>query len=137
MSECERGPASRPPSRPTSCPGHMDWRRPLSLPPQVGRLGPEWAGRPVVVSIAQTTSRELWQTATARPANALFGHEYNSTLTEFLLAGESVMCAPSVIQTALAGLSRRELLQVAASLAAATACAPPTLNAADEPTVRS
>ena len=28
------------------------------------------------------------------------------------------MCAPSVIQTALAGLSRRELLQVAAGLAA-------------------
>jgi len=47
------------------------------------------------------------------------------------------MCAPSVIQTALAGLSRRELLQVAAGLAAATALAPPALKADDEPAVRS
>ena len=47
------------------------------------------------------------------------------------------MCAPSVIQTALAGLSRRELLQVAAGLAAGTALAPPALKAADEPAVRS
>src|SRR3954449_10987843 len=56
---------------------------------------------------------------------------------EFLLKGESVMCAPSVIQTALAGLSRRELLQVAAGLVAGTALAPPALKAADEPAVRS
>ena len=47
------------------------------------------------------------------------------------------MCAPSVIQTALAGLSRRELLQVAAGLVAGTALAPPALKAADEPAVRS
>ena len=47
------------------------------------------------------------------------------------------MCAPSVIQTALAGLSRRELLQVAAGLAAGRALAPPALKAADEPAVRS
>src|SRR5205807_9275712 len=39
-------------------PEHTRWRRLLSLPPQMGSLGPEWAGRPVVVSIAQTTSRE-------------------------------------------------------------------------------
>ena len=47
------------------------------------------------------------------------------------------MCAPSVIQTALAGLSRRELLQVAAGLVAGTTFAPPALKAADEPAVRS
>ena len=38
------------------------------------------------------------------------------------------MCAPSVIQAALAGLSRRELLQVAAGLVAGTAFAPPALR---------
>src|SRR5882762_8819789 len=59
------------------------------------------------------------------------------TFTEFLLKGESVMCAPSVIQTALAGLSRRELLQISAGLAAGMALAPPALKAADEPAVRS
>ena len=47
------------------------------------------------------------------------------------------MCAPSVIQTALAGLSRRELLQIAAGLAAGTALAPPALQADEEPAVRS
>ena len=47
------------------------------------------------------------------------------------------MCAPSVIQTALAGLSRRELLQVAAGLAAGTALAPPALRADEELAVRS
>jgi kynurenine formamidase len=47
------------------------------------------------------------------------------------------MCAPSVIQTALAGLSRRDLLQVAGGLVAGTALAPPALKAADEPAVRS
>src|SRR3954465_8606928 len=47
------------------------------------------------------------------------------------------MCAPSVIQTALAGLSRRELLQVAAGLVAGAAFGPPSLKAADEPAVRS
>ena len=47
------------------------------------------------------------------------------------------MCAPSVIQTALAGLSRRELLHVAAGLAAGTALAPPALKAADESAARS
>ena len=47
------------------------------------------------------------------------------------------MCAPSVIQTALAGLSRRELLQISAGLAAGMALAPPALKAVDEPAVRS
>src|SRR5258708_1124513 len=47
------------------------------------------------------------------------------------------MCAPSVIQTALAGLSRRELPQVEAGLAAGTDLASPALKAADEPAVRS
>src|SRR5258708_26651739 len=47
------------------------------------------------------------------------------------------MCAPSVIQTALAGLSRRELLQVAAGWAAGTASALPALKADEEPAVRS
>ena len=47
------------------------------------------------------------------------------------------MCAPSVIQTALAGLSRRELLQVAAGWVAGTASAPPALKADEEPAVRS
>src|SRR5258706_10703073 len=65
------------------------------------------------------------------------GSATRRTLTEFLLEGESVMCAPSVIQTALAGLSRRELLQVAAGFAAGAALAPPRPKAADQPAVRS
>src|SRR5205807_2340157 len=71
------------------------------------------------------------------PPGATLCSTTGRTLTEFLLAGESVMCAPSVIQTALAGLSRRELLQVAAGLAAGTALAPPALKADEEPAVRS
>ena len=63
--------------------------------------------------------------------------EATAASASFLLGAESVMCAPSVIQTALAGLSRRELLQVAAGLVAGTAVAPPALKAADEPAVRS
>jgi kynurenine formamidase len=46
------------------------------------------------------------------------------------------MCAPSVIETALAGLSRRELLQLAAAVTAGAAFAPSTLKAAEEPVVR-
>jgi hypothetical protein len=72
-----------------------------------------------------------------RPAAELVRSATRRTFTEFLLEAESVMCAPSVIQTALAGLSRRELLQVAAGLVAGTALAPPALKAADEPAVRS
>src|SRR5438132_10316593 len=56
-----------------------------------------------------------------RPAAELVRSATRRTFTEFLLEAESVMCAPSVIQTALAGLSRRELLQVAAGLVAGTA----------------
>jgi kynurenine formamidase len=47
------------------------------------------------------------------------------------------MCAPSVIQTALAGLSRREQLQLAAGLAVGGALVPSALKAAEEPAVRS
>jgi len=109
-----------------------DFEKQMIAMTPLGRVGQPSDIAPIAVFLASDesgwlTGRSWWPPA----ASVNFFH------SGFLLEGESVMCAPSVIQTALAGLSRRELLQVAAGLAAGTALAPPALKAADEPAVRS